>query len=299
MNMEHLNERVRPLLNLDNAERIKCIYADRWIGYPKADELLRAIETHFDRPRVARTRHILIVAKTNNGKSSLLRRFYSMHRPDPNVLDEKVRLPVMFIDMPPAPDERGLYLEIMRVLGEPVPRQIGLARLRNDTLSLLESLSVRMILIDEFHHLVAGDARRKEGCLNALKCIGNKLGITIVGAGTKEAYPAIQSIDQVANRFLPYVMPRWELDEDFRQLLSAFESVLPLAQPSRLAYDKKLGNRLLTLCEGTIGELSDLLNEAAEKAIRIGAEAITDRVLDKLDWTPASVRPSKGANQVD
>jgi hypothetical protein len=44
------------------------------------------------------------------------------------------------------------------------------------------------------------------------------------------------------------------------------------------------------MSEGTIGELSSLLNRAAVRAIRTGEERITPKLLDDLQWTAPSKR---------
>lgn len=48
--------------------------------------------------------------------------------------------------------------------------------------------------------------------------------------------------------------------------------------------------KLLSMCEGTIGELSKLLNAAASHAIDSGIEQINDEVLDKCGYKPPSER---------
>jgi hypothetical protein len=104
-----------------------------------------------------------------------------------------------------------------------------------------------------------------------------------------DAVRAIQTDPQMANRFEPVALPRWEMNRDFQMLLASFERILPLQQPSRLA-EPALAARLLALSEGTIGELSSLLVVAAAQAIRSGAERIDEDVLIKTGWTPPSVR---------
>ena len=69
----------------------------------------------------------------------------------------------------------------------------------------------------------------------------------------------------------------------------SFEQVLPLRNESRL-WDSAIANRLLGMSEGTIGDLSLLLNRAATKAIENGDERITPKLLDELEWTAPSKR---------
>ncbi len=64
--------------------------------------------------------------------------------------------------------------------------------------------------------------------------------------------------------------------------------MLPLKQPTHLA-EKDLAFKLLSMSEGTIGELSALLARAAMSAIEKKTETITPKLLDGMGW----VRPSE------
>ncbi len=97
----------------------------------------------------------------------------------------------------------------------------------------------------------------------------------LVGAGTREAYLAIRSDDQLEKRFAPFVLPRWEPGTEACSLLAAS---FPLRRPSPIAATE-MAAYLLTRSEGTIGELAALLTEAAVAAIESGEEAINQRTL--------------------
>ena len=43
-----------------------------------------------------------------------------------------------------------------------------------------------MLILDEFHTLLAGTAKQRQNALAELKMISNKIKIPIVGAGTKD-----------------------------------------------------------------------------------------------------------------
>jgi hypothetical protein len=69
------------------------------------------------------------------------------------------------------------------------------------------------------------------------------------------------------------VLADWDLNREFQMLLASFESTLPLRKPSCLA-EKRLAVKLLSMSEGTIGELSRILVAAATHAIESGEERI-------------------------
>jgi hypothetical protein len=84
--------------------------------------------------------------------------------------------------------------------------------------------------------------------------LSNELQIPIVVAGTHDAFNAIQTDPQLANRFEPAPLPRWTMNEDYLRLLASFEVGLGLEQPSHLI-EPALATKILVLTGGTIGEI--------------------------------------------
>lgn len=78
----------------------------------------------------------------------------------------------------------------------------------------------------------------------------------------------------------------------YLRLLVSFSSRLPLRRPSTLT-DPAVSERILALCEGTIGEIASLIALAAAEAIRSGHECIDAALLDRIDWTAPSARKWK------
>lgn len=75
----------------------------------------------------------------------------------------------------------------------------------------------------------------------------------------------------------------------YLQLLKSFEYTLPLKKPSNLT-DTSIAVKLLSMSEGLIGELSDVLTKAAVKAIESGKEKIDQKVLKEIDFIPPVAR---------
>jgi hypothetical protein len=107
--------------------------------------------------------------------------------------------------------------------------------------------------------------------------------------GTKEAYYAIRSDDQLENRFQPMTLPLWQDDEEYASLLASFAAVLPLRRPSNLNAPD-IARFILDKCEGTIGEIAALLTNAAVFAIESGTECIDKRVLLAVDYESPTER---------
>ena len=285
----HLNTAAREVLDLPAAERIDHMRRPRWIGYTRAKQLLDKLDDLLTHPKTHRMPNLLIVGDTNAGKTMLANRFVQLHPADDNPEGEAAIVPVLAIQAPPGPDESRFYNAILEALFAPYNPRERVAQKQIQVLRILKGIDLRMLIIDEVHNILTGPVNKQRQFLNVLKYLGNDLQIPLVGLGTKEALRAIQADPQLANRFEPAALPPWQLNQDFQMLLASFERVLPLRKPSRLA-DERIARKLLTLSEGSLGELSALLTLAAICAVQSGSERIDEKVLAALDWAPPSER---------
>jgi hypothetical protein len=292
----HLNTAARAALDLPTAERIEHIRRSRWIGYPRAKQLLAKLDDLLTHPKTHRMPNLLIVGDTNAGKTMLANRFVQLHPADDNPDGDAVIVPVLVVQAPPGPDESRFYNTILEALFAPYNPRERVANKQVQVLRILKQIGLRILIIDEVHNVLTGPVNKQRLFLNVLKYLGNDLQIPLVGLGTKEALRAIQADPQLANRFEPAALPRWRLAQDFQMLLASFEQALPLRNPSRLA-EAQVARKLLTLSEGSLGELSALLTAAAVYAVKSGAERIDAKLLAAIDWTPPSER-RRGAERL-
>ncbi len=102
----------------------------------------------------------------------------------------------------------------------------------------------------------------------------SKLSLSsMVLVGTRDAVLALQTDTQMISRYVPFEIPRWRESDGLRRLLAAFERVLPLRKPSDLAR-REIVQFVRGASGGLTGEISTLLNNAAELSIRNGDEFI-------------------------
>lgn len=285
---DHLNESAKAALALSDQERINFIRRPRWIGYTKAKQIIAQLENLLTHPKTHRMPNLLLVGETNSGKTMIVNRFHQLHPAADDPDTERCQWPVLVIQAPPVPSEARFYTAILEKFSAPYRSRDGVCKKQFQVLKILSRVRVQMLIIDEIHQIVAGKIGAQRQFLNTIKYLGNELQIPIVGVGTYEAFNALQTDPQLANRFEPAALPRWEQGREYLRLLSSFERMLPLKRPAHLT-GEDLAFKLLGMSEGTIGELSALLTRAAVSAIEKGTETITPKLLDGIGW----IRPSE------
>jgi hypothetical protein len=269
----HLHASQQQLAQLGNEERIAWIRQERWIEYPRAKRILERLGDLVDYPPRDRMPCLVIYGCTGMGKTRVVQKFLRDNRAHFDKKLGRTRLPVVSIQMPPAPEQRDFYEEILVAMGAVFTYGASVTTLRHRIRALARQLEVRMLIIDEIHSLLAGTFREQRIILNAVRFLANDLRIPLVCLGTEEANQALMTDQQLADRFSAAELPAWENDAAFEQLLLSFESILPLRKPSEFR-DPKVNRRILSLTEGVLGRICRLLETAAIEAIRSGEERI-------------------------
>lgn len=285
----HLLQKAAAYLERPEAERITYIRSPRWIGYPLAQQILDQLENLLTHPKSHRMPNLLIVGDTNNGKTMLVKRFCNRHKPQDDPDGEAAVVPVLYVQAPPVPDEGRFFNAILELLFAPYKPGDRADRKQFQAIKLLKAVGLKMLVIDEIHHILAGTMTKQKAFLNVIKYLGNELEVPIVGVGTRDAFRAIQTDLQLSNRFDHALLPRWNNDDEYLRLLATFERAIPLHQPSNLI-DGALADKIYSMSEGYIGEVSRLLVTAAVKAVEMKQERIDKKILDRIGWVPPSDR---------
>ena len=276
VDLSHLHQDAQRVARLPAEERLRHVRADRWIGYSRASDAVSRLETLYEWPGKQRMPNLLLIGPTNNGKSMIIEKFRRAHPPVSHPDHETI--PVLVVQMPSEPSVTRFYVALLAAMGAPLRPRQRLAELEQATLTLLRAGGVRILVIDELHNVLAGPGNVRREFLNLIRFLGNELRIPLVGVGTRDAYLAIRSDDQLENRFEPFTLSRWEPNEEACSLLASFATSFPLRRRSGIA-TVEMARYLLTRSEGTIGELTHLLTDAAAAAIDSGEEAINERTL--------------------
>lgn len=290
--LDHLQPSCRAAAGESAEARIRMIRTDRWIGYARAREGVAAIEDLLTFPKRMRMPNLALIGPTNNGKTMIVERFRRNHphiEAGANPTGMAV-VPVLKVQMPAGADERRLFGAILEALGLPDMGGARIVAVRQDAaMRVMRAANVQLLILDEVHNLLSGTRDQQRRVLNLLRWLGNELQVPLVAVGTAEALRALQSDEQLANRFEPFPLPPWEDGEEFRSLLSTLESVLPLRRPSQLA-GTVLAQKILSMSEGILGEIVTIISRAAIQAVMSEAEAINTDVLNGTRFIPPSER---------
>lgn len=279
----HLAPGAAALINAPDHVRIRAIRSDRWVGFGRARRVLQYLDALCDHPPSTRPPGLAIYGHSGMGKTMLVEKFRRDHPPvvDRNTGCEAV--PVLAITLTSRPTERRIYGQLLMALGASVNERATLMDLEIRTMLLLKNCNVRVLVFDEVHNLLAGNPREQRVILQLLRYLSNELKASLVCVGVMDARDAIAGDTQLSRRLDQIVLPRWKVDEEFHELVSAVLRSLPIKQPSALSSQGL--RHLARVSDGVTARVFAILNELAIEAIRAGTERITDEDIES--WKPA------------
>jgi hypothetical protein len=151
---------------------------------------------------------------------------------------------------------------------------------------LLRARGIKIILIDEFNHMLAVNRTEQRKILNFFKNLsGPPLSLNIIAFGTHEALNAISVDTQLKSRFQVFELSHWKPGDELRAFLASYEKFIPLKLPSNLA-SKEIIQFLSTSLDPTTRNIVNRLKWAAMLAIIEGTERIECDNLDRALYLP-------------
>jgi hypothetical protein len=197
--LRHLQPACREAALLTDAERIHWLRQECWIQYPRPEKILERLLDLVDYPPRDRMPYLVIYGATGMGKTRIIQKFLRDNRTHFDKKLGRTRLPVVSIQMPPAPSERDLYEELLVAMGGIFTHGTRVTTLRHRIRSPARQLEVRLLVIDEIHSVLAGTYREQRILLNSIGFLANDLRLPLVCAGTHEAKQALMT-DQPTRR---------------------------------------------------------------------------------------------------
>ncbi|WP_071883037.1 TniB family NTP-binding protein [Hymenobacter swuensis] len=286
--MEHLTCSTAKWLDKPQDARIRAILVNKWVPYTLAQQVLKFLAFLQTHPSSSRMPNLMLVEDTGNGKTHLLEHYvktcYSVHQQS-TAGEFKQHQPVLYVCAPHIPDVQLFYSFILEKLHVPVALGARTKMRLQLVGDLLHDVGVRMLIVDEIQHVLAGSPMKQREVLNMLKLLANTVCIPLVFAGIRTANHVIQHDDQLKSRFERIELPAWSMDEEYLRLLDSLEQLLPLRFPSHLS-EPQLASKLLALSKNTIGGLVNVLKRLAVNAVESNEERISLKQIKRLESTP-------------
>lgn len=283
---DHLNKQTREFLETctskaDDARRIRYILEDKFIEHNAVVNALDYIDFLVNSPTVVRPQGALFIARSQNGKSTLVERARAIYeaRKDER---ERITRKILAIEMPTDPTYVSLINTILAEMKLPEHYSKRSDILLKHLVHHLHDYQVKAILIDEFNKMGRAQDRQLRLLLDMIKSISNMAKIHVIAFGIAEAAVILEKDEQMHSRFNRIDIPDWTGSEELQSLLKSFEESLPLRKRSNLT-DNDLGFNIFDKTNGTIGELNRLLQACAIKAIESGEEKITVDLVRNTD----------------
>lgn len=243
-----------------------------------------------NRNQVSARRGVIISGASGTGKTTALTQLGRTHERAARKRhpDDRHRLPVLYVTVPPAATPRMLAAEFARFLGLPIGSRANITDIVNAVCATAAHTRVELVCIDELHN-ISLSTRAGAEVSDTLKYFSERLPATFVYAGIdverSDLFAGTRG-RQIAGRFTvlpaaPFDYGTTEQRETWRALIATLEGLLRLHhhRPGTLV---GLEEYLYRRTAGMIGSLSQLVRGAAVLAIEDGTEAITRDLLESV-----------------
>lgn len=241
-----------------------------YIQYPRFTALLFEIErVHQESEIASEPLCMMITGNTGVGKSTLIDQYIKKWPRE--LSDEGIRIPVLKAEVPLPSTISALVSELLMALGALNPMRGKVEERRARLVELLRRCGVKLIILDEFQHLVErGTPSKIANVADWIKSLINEVGIPFVLVGMPSARAVLEHSDQLARRFkIRREIILLDLARDpgeFHKLLELFDQLLPFSKPAGLM-ETNLAARIFLATKGVFGHLVTLLREAGRIAL--------------------------------
>jgi DNA transposition AAA+ family ATPase len=251
-----------------------------------------------NRYQVSARRGVIISGASGTGKTTALTQLGRTHELHVRKRhpEDRYRLPVLYVTVPPAATARMLAVEFARFLGLEFTTRANITDIVNAVCATAAHTHVELVCIDEIHNLNLA-TRAGADVSDQLKYFAERLPATFVYAGIEvEAQGLFAGVrgrqvhrhPRRAVRLRHQRAARAVARPDRHARVAAAAAPAPRRDPGRL--DEYLYRR----SGGMIGSLSQLIRGAAILAIDDGAEQITRDLLEVVPVDYAAERATTG-----
>ncbi len=275
---EHLNPKAAAMLAASTQERIEFLETDKWIGYPKAEEIVRMARDLVRAPRTTSPRGVLVLGRPGNGKSTIAKRIADEHAPIARV-GGGVTSPLVTWEFSPGADLSTFWSDVLLACGTVHDIRDSPRLKKQQAVGALTTKQPRAFLLDEVNEIAKARPQDQGLLVGELKWLSNHFNAPLIMFGTLEAADVVRFDRPLLRRSPDVILETWNGNADLPDLLDVFETILPLPERSYLSDDGMIES-LGKLHDGTIGSIAVVLREAVKIAIKAGLDRIDGKVLE-------------------
>jgi len=222
---------------------------------------------------------MMVYGASGVGKTAIIKKYLKQNEGDSDLDGDTI--PVVHIELPDNAKPVDAARELLLQMGDPLALyDTDLARLTKKIVELIPLLGVKLILIDEFQHLVEDSSNKILAQVgNWLKGILNKSKCPIVLFGMPYSKVVLQANSQLHGRFsIQYHLRPFSYQDGegvFKTFLQHLDDALPFERQAGLAKEG-LQKKLYAFSQGNMRSLRNLIYQASIEAIDNYHESITE-----------------------
>lgn len=260
------------------------------IHYPNYSNLIEELDLlfHLSNQSIS-PGGLYIYGETGVGKSTLTQEFRDKYPRENVVLEDReyTRIPILHVKVPPKATNRMLASKILEVMGDPLHHKGTEGELTSRLYYFVEQLEIKMIILDEFQHLIDADTDHVlTSASNWVKSFTEELNIAVVLCGMPESIKVFISNPQLDRRYCnkielkPFAFNNVEETIIFRTFLKKIEMQLPFPTPSNIS-DPYIASKIFYISKGIPFYVMKLIEEAVLFALLGGSDCIDETYLEK------------------
>lgn len=197
----------------------------------------------------------------------------------------RIKVPVFYLETPSPVTVKGMAARMLEALGDPAAHRGPLWSMNSRLIYYLsQACSVRLVILDDFHHLIDQRTHRiLETVSDWLKVLIKETGVPFLVVGTEgQVRQILQANDQLSRLFavresltpFPWDDTDYEVVKSFAAFIQYVEQSLALPFSDEVPRQELL-RRLHYATAGVVGHLMNLLHWATALARRQGATTLT------------------------
>lgn len=259
-------------MSLDQNDRLKEI-ENIYIVYPRLQNIFNVVEDIYNLSGISSEPNCLFISGHSGvGKTCLIEHYLQNH--PRKELADRTSVPVFSVEIPSQTSIKDLASTMLEALGDPNPASGTKVSMTNKLYKLLYNCHVKLIIIDEFQHLINHASDRKfDDVANWLKALINHTKIPIVLLGLPESEEILLRNSQLRRRFYylktiePFNVSTVRGEAEFVKFLSIIEEKSKFNFENNFFLNKNFYLPLFFAANGTVANIMKFIKLVFRYAI--------------------------------